>query len=288
MRTKLMLTVAALIVLLPMVLQAANEDGAALAVLQGGRTLVPVRTVTEWLGADVLWSPEQRQVVIQRGNMSVHLRAESTAALHNGEAVVLDEPPVILGGVTYVPARFVAEAFGASVEFSSRGLTLEAIGDERRMDLRVAVRDGDWLTYRGPWFDIDYPASFRPLGYDRAPRSDDYDEDGMRFGSPGGTVEFYVYSPLWSGSPGWPTVWPAETVLQRTTNAEGSGIERKSLTWVTLSGPQDEYTRSWIEIHQPELNVRHYFGIRYTGVVAYDRWRDEYEQFKDSLVQYAD
>ncbi|MGI5819818.1 MAG: copper amine oxidase N-terminal domain-containing protein [Armatimonadota bacterium] len=267
---------------------AANEDGSAVAVLDGGRTLVPVRAVTEWLGASVQWIAGSNQIVITRAGTTVHLRPDSTAALLNGEAIVLDTPPVVLGGVTYVPARFVVESFGAMLDYDGRTLTLTAPGGRRTMELRVAVRRGEWITYRGPWFDIDYPANFRPHGYDRGPSARTWDQDGMRFQSPDGTVEFYVYSPLWSGDPHWVKLAPGEMIFDRNTGAEGSGIDAKSLSWVTVAGPRDEYTRSWLEVHQPELNVRYYFGIRYNDMAAYDRWRDEYVRFKDSLVQYAD
>ncbi|MFO8079504.1 MAG: copper amine oxidase N-terminal domain-containing protein [Armatimonadota bacterium] len=288
MRITCSLSVIALVALTAAPTLAANEGGSAVAVLQGGRTLVPVRTVTEWLGATVEWDGENDEITITRRDITVNLRPGSTAALFNGEAIVLDEPPLILAGVTYVPARFVVESFGATIDYDGRIVTLAGSAASRRMDLRVAVRDGDWLTYRGPWFDIDYPASFRPAGYDRGRGPRGYDEDGMRFVSADGAVEFYVYSPLWSGEPVWPTAWPGETVLERTNSTEGAGIERKAFTWVTVQGPQDDYTRSWIEIHQPELNVKYYFGIRYDSMDAYDRWRDAYARFKDSLVQYAD
>ncbi|MFP4248606.1 MAG: copper amine oxidase N-terminal domain-containing protein [Armatimonadota bacterium] len=280
--------VAALLAMIAVPVFAANEDGSAVAVLQDARTLVPVRTVTEWLGATVEWDGENDEITITRRNTTVNLRPDSTAALLDGEAIVLDEPPVLLAGVTYVPARFVVESFGASIDYDRRILTLTGSAASRQMQLRVAVRDGDWITYRGPWFDIDYPAGFRPAGYDHAPTADGYDEDGMRFISADRAVEFYVYSPLWSGEPAWPTVWRGETVLERTASTEGVDIEKKAFTWVTVQSPRDDYTRSWVEIHQPELNVKYYFGIRYDSMDAYDRWRDAYARFKDSLVQYAD
>lgn len=281
--------IAALILLTAAPCFAANEDGSAVAVLDGGRTLVPIRAVTEWLGATVRWSPRENTISIRRANTVVHLRPESNAALLDGEAVVLDSPPMVLAGVTYVPARFVAESFGARVDYDGRVLTIRHPSGGREMQLSVAVRrDEGWITYRGPWFDIDYPASFRPLGYDRAHRSNRHDSDGMRFESPDGKVEFYAYSPQWSGEPGWTRLAPGETLFERNTVTEGSGPERKEYTWVTVVGPIDDYTRSWVEVHQPDLNVKYFFGIRYDTLAAYDRWNAEYTRFKESLVQYAD
>lgn len=269
-------------------LLAANEDGSAVAVLENGRTLAPIRAVTEWLGASVQWSAQESRIVIARRNTTVHLRPGSPEALLNGEPLELDRPPEILAGVTYVPARFVAETFGASPEFDGRVLTLYSADRGLTIQMRVAIRAGEWLTYLGPWFDIDYPVSFRPLGYDHSPGATDYDEDGMRFESPDGEVEFYVYSPLWSGEPGWVKLAPGETLFDRNSTTEGSGIETKQMTWVTVVGPTDEYTRSWLQVRQPQLNVKYYLGIRYNSLTAYERWLDEYVRFRESLVQYAD
>ena len=49
-------------------------------------------------------------------------------------------------------------------------------------------------TFRGSWFDIEYPENFtaRPTALTT---------DEAYFLSPDGTVEFFVYSPLWSGDP---------------------------------------------------------------------------------------
>ncbi len=277
-----------MLLLPPTTTLAANEDGSAVAVLDGGRTLAPIRAVTEWLGAGVSWDAENDTVEIGRANTMVKLRPDSETAQVNGEEVELDTPPKVLAGVTYVPVRFVTEAFGATPDFDDGLLTLYPPTGGQQMQLRVALLKDDWLTYRGPWFDIDYPASFRPLGFDRASESNGYDEDGMRFGSSDGKVEFYVYSPQWSGDPQWPKVAPGEMLFDRNSTTEGHGPERKKLTWVTVTGPTDDYTRSWIEVHQPELNVKYYLGIRYDTLATYERWRDDYRRFRNSLVQYAD
>jgi hypothetical protein len=279
--------VIAILAVSPAALLAANEDGAAVAVLDSGRTLAPVRTVTEWLGADVRWDSQSDQVIITGNDAALRLRPGSTEAFLNAEPVTLDEPPVILAGVTYVPARFVAEAFGVRVDCPGRCVQLHFIDGDRRLQMRVAVRENDWLTYRGPWFDIDYPASFRPLGYDHAPNSDDYDEDGIRFESPDGEVLFYVYSPLWSGDPAWPTVREGETVLERSTETRSAEYADIRLTWITVGGPQMGYRRSWQQTREGP-SIEYFIGIRYDSQEAYDYWRDEYLRFKNSLVQYAD
>ena len=161
----------------------------------------------------------------------------------------------------------------------------------RTRALPVAVDRGDWLFYRGPWFDIEYPRSFRPLSFDLPPGAVNpkaLDRDGISFGSPDGAVEFYVYSPQWSGDPGWIRPAPGEREIERSTSAEGTGVARKVMTWVTLARPDDSWRRSYLQVRQPETNAEWYFGFRYRDAAAYARYRTAYLRFRGSLVQYSD
>lgn len=79
-----------------------------------GRTLVPVRAVAEALGASVKWDPATQTVTIA-GSHSVSLTIGKASAGVDGRAVGLDVPAQIIGSRTFVPVRFVGEAFGYSV-----------------------------------------------------------------------------------------------------------------------------------------------------------------------------
>jgi len=82
------------------------------------RTMVPVRFVSEALGAVVEWDKVKNQVVIE-GNKVVELAIGSTTATVNGSPVELDAPPEIAGERTMVPLRFVSEALGVEVKYIS-------------------------------------------------------------------------------------------------------------------------------------------------------------------------
>lgn len=89
-----------------------------------GRTLVPIRIVSENLGARVDWDPADRSVAIQRGQRRVHLTVGEPEAYIDQQAVTLDVPPVILDGRTMVPLRFVGEALGAHVDWDEASRTV--------------------------------------------------------------------------------------------------------------------------------------------------------------------
>lgn len=81
------------------------------------RTLVPVRFVSENLGAFVQWLPATRQVLIRDQGKEILLTVGSRQALVNGRVVQLDCAPEITADSTFVPLRFVSETLGAGVHY---------------------------------------------------------------------------------------------------------------------------------------------------------------------------
>jgi hypothetical protein len=98
-------------------------DGAAVTgdvgpVLEDGTTLVPVRAVSEILGADVQWDGEAQMVTIQKGGDTVTMKIGSRTAEKNGKQVKIDLPPRLVKGRTIVPLRTIAEMLGAEVDWN--------------------------------------------------------------------------------------------------------------------------------------------------------------------------
>lgn len=109
-------------------------DGKALtadipAILLDGRTMVPVRVVSEQLGATVTWKQESQQVVIESASTAITLTIGSANATVNGKTVKLyDGVPatlVMLGGKTstMVPLRFVSDQLGAEISWDGESYT---------------------------------------------------------------------------------------------------------------------------------------------------------------------
>ncbi|MEK5476245.1 copper amine oxidase N-terminal domain-containing protein [Paenibacillus sp. FSL R5-0407] len=105
-------------------------------VIQHGRTLVPVRFISEYLGNEVKWDSKKKEVTIvysnEHTNYSVSLPiGQKTATktpssyLHNytKEDIVQlqsDVPSQIINGRTVVPLRFVGELLGIDVRWDSK------------------------------------------------------------------------------------------------------------------------------------------------------------------------
>ncbi|WP_010271247.1 copper amine oxidase N-terminal domain-containing protein [Paenibacillus senegalensis] len=85
------------------------------------KTMVPVRLVAEELDAVVEWDNDLRQVNIVDAwtGKTIVLTIGSTTALIDGVETQLEGPAVLTDDTTYVPVRFVAEAFGAEVDWDN-------------------------------------------------------------------------------------------------------------------------------------------------------------------------
>jgi tetratricopeptide (TPR) repeat protein len=93
-------------------------------VIQNGRTLVPIRAISETMGAKVDFNAKQQMVIVNNGNINVNLYLNNKIALVNGKKVVLDEPAKVINKRTMIPLRFVSENLGAAVEYDPQSQTI--------------------------------------------------------------------------------------------------------------------------------------------------------------------
>ena len=83
------------------------------------RVMVPVRVVSESLGAEVIWVAETNQVAINLGNRWIEFFIGDDKVYIKNDVITVDVPPIIIDGRTMVPIRFVAENLGMNVSYDS-------------------------------------------------------------------------------------------------------------------------------------------------------------------------
>lgn len=89
--------------------------------LENGRVLIPLRLVSEQLGANVDWNQQDKVVTITKENTTVQLTLNSPNMTVNQTQVTLDVPAKLYNGSrTYVPLRFVGQALGAEIGWDSQ------------------------------------------------------------------------------------------------------------------------------------------------------------------------
>lgn len=86
-----------------------------------GRTLVPLRSIFEAMGANVEWDGATSTAIAKRGNVEVKITIGASEIYKNGEVVPVDVPAQLMNSRTMVPARVIAEAFGADVQWNGSG-----------------------------------------------------------------------------------------------------------------------------------------------------------------------
>ncbi|WP_138495700.1 copper amine oxidase N-terminal domain-containing protein [Paenibacillus pinistramenti] len=92
--------------------------------IKNNRMMVPLRTVSENLGAQVVWSGSE--VTLIKDDMKVTLQAGSSSAVQNGKTVKLDAKPYVKNNRFFVPLRFIAETFGCEVGYSGSAVTIDS------------------------------------------------------------------------------------------------------------------------------------------------------------------
>ncbi|MFB9278852.1 copper amine oxidase N-terminal domain-containing protein [Cohnella cellulosilytica] len=82
-----------------------------------GRTMVPVRFVSEMLGAEVTWENSTQTAIIQYEGKTIRMPIGSKTVSVDGEDRELDTAAEKYDGRTMVPLRFVSEVLGSGVEW---------------------------------------------------------------------------------------------------------------------------------------------------------------------------
>lgn len=94
------------------------------------RTMLPMRSIFERVGANVSWIEEERIIIATKGKKLITMQIDnpmmSVQSITNDEIVKieLDSPPIIKDDSTIVPVRAVAESLGYSVEWDAQTYTV--------------------------------------------------------------------------------------------------------------------------------------------------------------------
>ncbi|GEM_PF-3041194 len=114
-------------------------------VIKQGRTLIPVRAITNALGADVEWDAETKTVTVSKAvydptsgvsTTVVTLKLDSDIILINGKEAKIDVPAQMLSNRTMVPIRFIAQALNQEVEYDAETGAI-IVEEEKEEDVDV-------------------------------------------------------------------------------------------------------------------------------------------------------
>lgn len=85
--------------------------------IQTGRTYVPIRFISEKLGAAVNWNQSTKEVTIQKDGKTIRWVVGNRQVKVNRQTVMQDAPLLLKNSSAFVPVRFVGEQLNTSVEY---------------------------------------------------------------------------------------------------------------------------------------------------------------------------
>ncbi|MGE5423651.1 MAG: stalk domain-containing protein [Ignavibacteriales bacterium] len=94
--------------------------------IKNGRTYVPVRYLGDAVGAQVSWDNTTKTATLTKNGKSIALVIGKYTALANGKYINMEVAPEIVNGRTMLPARYVAEALGNTIDWdeTSKQITI--------------------------------------------------------------------------------------------------------------------------------------------------------------------
>ncbi|MCX8094663.1 MAG: stalk domain-containing protein [Caldisericia bacterium] len=98
-------------------------------VVKHGRTFVPLRSIVESIGGEVLWKNKTKEIEIRFKDKLIILTVDKNSAFINGKVKKIDIDdnikPFILYSRTYIPLRFIIENLGGKVDYNSHDSTIK-------------------------------------------------------------------------------------------------------------------------------------------------------------------
>lgn len=83
--------------------------------LFNGRTMVPVRVISETLGYEVIW--KDGEVILKNKNLTINLYVNKNKIVINDLEIFIDSYPIIKEGRTYLPIRYMCEILNLLVSW---------------------------------------------------------------------------------------------------------------------------------------------------------------------------
>lgn len=137
------------------------------------RTQVPIRFVSEKLGADVNWNGSTQTAIIKKDGKTVEMAIGQNKLVVDGVTKVMDTSPTLYQGRTVVPLRYVSEGLGVGVDFDSTknlvNITTDNNGTlpEPTLDMTKLgdkAKEGYGISYDSIEFPVKWAETYNPSG----------------------------------------------------------------------------------------------------------------------------
>lgn len=84
------------------------------------RVMVPVRSFCETVNADVQWEEATKEIILTKDGVTVKFALNSDTYFIKKNIEKMDTTPVLINGRTYIPVRYIAEAFNMGINWDGK------------------------------------------------------------------------------------------------------------------------------------------------------------------------
>ena len=130
-----------------------NINGEYIQLNQGvkminNRTMLPMRALFEYLGAEVSWDNDTRTAIGKLDSNIVEFTIDKNTYMKNGKEYTLDVPAKLIDSHTYLPIRAAAEALGYNVEWDIETKTVYVAKGEIKTDVINVAGEEIKVSYK--------------------------------------------------------------------------------------------------------------------------------------------
>ncbi len=113
--------------------------------MENNRVFVPIRFIAETLGVKIAWNEESEAAILKNSNLNIKLPLGSQEVMINNDEIKLDAPINVYRGRTFVPVRFIAEAFDCTVKWDAQNYIVN-ISTKEKSNVVKSDEDIYWLS----------------------------------------------------------------------------------------------------------------------------------------------
>jgi hypothetical protein len=110
-----------------------------------GRILVPIRYLSEGLGATVDWDQQEQTITVRQASDKLIIKINSTRARWNDQELRIDVPAQASQGVTYVPIRVISQALKGTLTWEASSRTAQVTLGDRSVTVTTET-SYNWST----------------------------------------------------------------------------------------------------------------------------------------------
>jgi len=96
---------------------------------ENNRLMIPVRSVSELLGAKVNYNGKLQEATISKGGQTLKLKVNSTEANNNGTVISMDTAPVIVQNHLYIPIRVLIDSMKLPVKWDKETGVIQVVDE---------------------------------------------------------------------------------------------------------------------------------------------------------------